>query len=144
MAYCTEAEVASEFKDVTFSTTTAVTTADVTRFIEEADAEINGRVGLIYQTPIVSTEGVKVTRLISIGIVSRRIKTILAVKTGSEKADQGSAENADTFRRMLTMIVKGEMILAGAVKLSTGDGVQSYNSSSAGIENTFKKGEDQW
>ncbi len=145
-AYCEVEEVEAEFKDVTFDSNTAITEADVTRFIVEADAEINGRVGLVYVTPVTAVEALVLLRRISIGIVSTRIKAILAVKTGAEKADQGNkTPDGDPYRKMLTQIVKGDMILAGATKRSTGDGVSSASSNAAsGCAHTFKKGEEQW
>lgn len=144
MAYSTVEEVSSEFKDVTFSTTTSVTTADVTRFIAEADAEIDARVGLVYVTPIEATAALKVLKLISVGLVANRIKSILAVKTGSDKADQGEKKSGDPFRAMLREIVEGTMALQGATKNVAGDGVKSYSSSSVCEAHTFKKGEAQW
>ena len=53
MAYSTNAQVASEFKSITFSSSTSVTDTEVDRFIVEADEEINYKIGRVYVVPIV-------------------------------------------------------------------------------------------
>jgi hypothetical protein len=144
MAYCVVADVQTEFKAVTFSNSTAITTAQVGAFITQADAFINSRIGLIYQTPIVSGDGLEVLKEISIKLVSHRIKKILEVKTGGTQADQGEVANdRKEALEMLKQIVDKEIVLDGAQQLGSDLGIQSYANEN-NEEYTFKKGVNQW
>jgi hypothetical protein len=145
--YCTTTQVAEEFKDVSFATG-PVTTARVTRLIQEASAYINSKVGKIYETPIVaatSPEAYLIMTMICVGLVSDRLKPILKVKTPALNDSQqgGEGEEASVAERMLTEIVQEKLNLGDATKLSSTDGVDSYNVSS-GVENKFSLDEDQW
>lgn len=145
MAYCTVAQVEAEFKDVTFGPTTAVTSTDVTRFIEESDAEINGYIGSKYVVPIDATESLKVVRRISILIVTDRIKEILRVKTGDDKVDQatrGGQLRAQAMA-MLKAVLSSQIKLSDAVLNDSGDGVSSF-AVDHGLEFEWQKGVDQW
>jgi len=144
MAYCTTANVQSEFKDITFSASTSITSTEISDFIDQADAEINGRVGLVYVTPITGSIALLIIKSISIGIVTQRVKDILAVKTGNPDVEQeGRTNSAIAARKMLDEIVSGKMLLTDAVKRSSGDGVKSYTSIN-NIEHVFEKETNQW
>ena len=146
MAYSTVAQIQSEFKDLTISTTTSIKTADVERFIEEADAEIDSKVGLKYTVPITSGGALLLCRLISIAIVASRMREILKVKTGDPKLDQDntSGMNVRAARKLLQDIVDGKTKFSGATLLtSSADGVKSF----VGANNTkrnFNSGTDEW
>jgi len=144
MPYCVVADVQAEFKGITFSNGTAVTTARVEAFITQADAFINSRIGLVYQTPVSSGDGLEVLKEISIKLVSHRIKKILEVKTGGTQADQGEVANdRKEAIEMLNQIVVKELALAGATLLDSKLGITSYADDND-EEYTFKKGVNQW
>lgn len=144
MAYCTNAQVALEFKGMTFSASTAVLDTTVDAFIAEADAEINSILSQKYVTPITGAEALLVCRSISIGIVAARIKEILAVKSGKTDVDTETraGDSATRARALLSKIMKGDMNLTDAT-LIAGSTVSSYNYSNE-EEHTFRKGENQW
>jgi hypothetical protein len=144
MAYAEVTDVQSEFKGITFSTTTAVTTAKIEDFICQADAYINSRIGFIYITPVTSGEALEVLKEISIKLVAHRVKKILEVKTGGTVVDQGAVANdrAEAMA-MLKEIVEKKMILIGADLASSSGGINSYASDNS-EEYVFEKGVDQW
>lgn len=145
MAYCNNAQVASEFKEITFSTSSSVTTADVDRFIEEADSEIDARIGTRFVVPVTGPISLITLRQISIWLVTYRIREILRVKNPSKETEQNVRDGNMRAQalKMLDDIVKGLMTLADASLINSADGVSSYGVS-AGLEHTFRKGEDSW
>jgi hypothetical protein len=145
MAYCTQAQVESEFKHVVFTTTTSVTDTDITRFIAEADAEINAQVGTRYETPVTTGDALLIMRKISILLVAARIKDILQVKMADKEREQdtrGGAMRAEA-KRLLDAIIKGTMLLPGATLASSADGVRGFCVDEA-IEHNFQRNVDQW
>lgn len=146
MAYCVIDDVKAEFKSITFTgSDAAVTEADVTEFIVQADAEINSRIGLRYQVPVTAeATALSLLKMISIWLVSARIKEITEVKDVREEVNQDvKADSASRARKMLDQIAKGEINLIGATLASTADGVNSYVSAN-NVERVFKKDTDQW
>lgn len=144
MSYATEAEISSEFKNVEFSATTSVKTAEVTRFLAEASALIDAKVGMRYVTPVTNASDLLILKTICIDIVTARIKRILDVKTGKTETEQGvkgSVEGAAL--KMLSEISNGNLPLQNSELINESSGVYSYAASN-GLEHTFKKGEDQW
>lgn len=147
MAYALNADVALEFKGLVLSTTSVVTAATVDGFIAQAEAEIDGRVGLVYVTPIDSTASPKsflILKMLSIQLVAERLRPILEVKTGSGDTSQGSGRpKAKGPREVLQDIVDQKVMLSDAVKRSNFDGVQSF-SADTGEPMTFQKDQRQW
>lgn len=145
MAYATAAEVTTEFKSVDFSAANAaVTTADVTQFIVEADSEINSKIGLVYETPVAAGEGLQLLKMLSKMLVKDRIDGILSTKTGfTETEQEGGQTVQEKVDAILADIASGKRVLLGATKLSANDGVKSY-ASSTGKTFTMKRDETQW
>lgn len=147
MAYALNADVALEFKGLVLSSTSVVTATTVDGFIAQAEAEINGRVGLVYNTPIdsnLSPDSFLILKMLSIQLVAERLRPILEVKTGSNDTSQGSGRpRARGPREVLQDIVDQKVMLHDAVKKSTLDGVQSF-SGDTGEPMTMKKGTTQW
>jgi phage gp36-like protein len=146
MAYCTYDNIQSEFKDVTFSTTTtAVTQTEVTAFISEVEAEIDGRIGVRYTTPIIGTSSLLIMRMVSIFLTCSRISKILEIKTGEADKDQPRrVEEAKAAYKIIDDIIAGKLILTDAVlRSSSNGGVRSYNYSN-NIEQSIDVTIDQW
>lgn len=150
MAYTDITAIQGEFKSVTFSATTAVTTDDIARFISEEEAFLDAHVGTIYTTPVTGTEALKIMKLMSTLLVKARILDILEVKTGKTDEDQGggAAEklrdrilNEDTG--ILSLIKKKLFLLSDATLVSSSGGVSSYTQSNS-LTSQFQKGVDQW
>jgi hypothetical protein len=144
MAYATQEEIEGDFKNVTFTTATSVTTADVARFIDEASALIDAKVGMVYTVPVTGPNALLVLKTICIDLVCPRIKRILDVKTGAEETEQGVKGTVEgAAMRRLNDIVARKLLLSDAVSLEAGEGVSSYAVNNS-LEHTFKKGERQW
>lgn len=148
MAYSTAALVTSEFKSIDFAASGAkVTTAEITQFIVEAEAYIDGRIGLLYTTPVVLGDSPKATEIlkhISTGLVAQRVAHIMETKAITPKGDQYIPKNlgADAERK-LEMIVNRTLLLSDAESISSAQGVKSYSSSNT-VTRTFKQGTNQW
>lgn len=130
MSYSVYGDVAAEFKSMTFSSTSAVTDTQVTEFIAQADAIIDGRIGLKYTLPVTDTAGLKILKAISIAIVSDRVRDIMKVMTGQAETSQqarprgGSTVPAGPYQ-MLKDIIEGNLKLGNQALASTVDGISS-------------------
>jgi hypothetical protein len=141
-AYASVQNVQEEFKNTTFSSTSQPTDTRVTRYIQEEEAIINAKVGMIYTAPVDATASPLSTiilRKISISMVSRRVKEILEVQ--SESTDTNQAAKKDSTKppeELLQEIVDRVLVLPDAVLLSTTNGATSYDSASADCNAKFK------
>lgn len=148
MPYATAADLSAEFKGVTFGASTSPTDTQVASFITQAEAEINGRVGLVYEVPIVSAaspNSFALMQSLSIDIVYTRIKSILEVKTADDTTSQnkGGTTRADNARKILEQIVAQKLGLFDATKRDTKDGVRSFTSENS-EPLVFQKDTVQW
>lgn len=144
MAYSTTAQVVAEFKTLNVGASSPVSTTDVERFIQEADALIDSYLSKRYATPITGTNALIMVRNISIMLVAQRIKDILRVKTGREESSQDGRGNLrDYAMKLLNDIVDRRVDLSDATVASTGQGVASYVSSND-VPFIFERGTEQW
>lgn len=144
MAYSTLAQVTSEFKGATFSSTSPVTDTDVSRFIDEADAEIDSVLAGKYAVPITGTASLVVVRSISIAIAADRVRGILANKSGDEKKNQIPGKSAaEVARARLKDLAEGKARLSDAPLVNANNGIQSFVVQDSFCP-TFKRDEDQW
>lgn len=146
MAYTTNAEVAADFKDLPFTTTTNVKTADVDQFIVEADALINSYVGSAYVVPVTAGEGLQLLKLLSRSLVTGRIKKLMEVKqeksVDANQSVMGVLLSPTQVMKILTDIQKQNTVLIGATALS-GGGFFSNNVANS-VEPVLEKDTKQW
>lgn len=127
MAYSTTTQIQSEFKDITFSSTSAVTDTEVADIISMTDAEIDGRLGVRYTVPITGTSSLLICRTISTFITAARVSKIIEVKTGESDRDMPRRiEERNNALKMIEDIVSGKMLLSDAVAKGSKRGVRSY------------------
>jgi hypothetical protein len=143
MAYATLEHIQAEFKSIEFDDNTMITSSEVERFSLEADAEIDSRLCLTYETPITGPQSLILVRLIEIGIVKGRILSIMRVKSGSEQADQEGSDPSARAYKMLDDLVSGKRKLPDQPLVTTADGVKSYNYDNE-IEHVFDVTKTQW
>ncbi len=147
MAYTTYTEIQSDFKDMTFSTTTLVTSTDVTQFIVEADSLINAYVGARYTVPVTTGDGANLLKLLSRCLVSGRIKKLLEVKqekaTDANQSVIGVLLSPTQVMKILNDIKNDELTLAGASSLVSGLGFYSENYTND-VEPVITKDTRQW
>lgn len=144
--YTSVSAIQSEFKSVTFTTTSAVTTDDVNEFINQEEAALESEVCSIYSVPIVSDRGVAMMKLMATLMVKARIVDILQVKTGDAKADQASSGQPlrDRVKELMDKIISKKVQFSSDEPLvQSSGGVQSYASSND-LTPEFRSGEDQW
>jgi phage gp36-like protein len=143
MSYADPSQIQSEFKDVTFDADSAVTDTEVTRFLEEADAEIDINLCGLYETPITGTTALVVVRMISIWLVKDRVSEILLVKTGRPENDQdGGSRPGERAREMLKNLAKGTLQLKDATPANP-YAVRSYTAQNS-VEFVFDADKVQW
>ena len=147
MAYVVSADIEAEFKGgATFGASTAVTTTNITEFISQEEAVLNGKLAKRYAVPITGTEALKIAKRITTGLVKARILDILAVKTGDPKLDQSMGGGA--LRRAMNdltdMIVEGKIKLTDGTPAESDEGVDDYISTDDDIEMKFDRETDQW
>lgn len=152
MSYATEADIESEFKSITFSSTTSVTLAEITGFLSQADQEIDATIATKYLLPIdgANTKALELLKSIEISIVSDRVASIIKVKSSSQKVNQDpkSGRFSNWGRDMLKKISKGTVLLLNPTGteidlVTTHDGIESFNVDN-NIPHEFDKGVDQW
>lgn len=144
MAYSLEADIQSEFKDIDFADADSkVTSAEVTAFITQADAFIDSKVGLRYDTPVTGVESLKILKTISIWLVADRVSKVLRIKSNVPETETAEKSLRDMALEMLEDISKGLLLLSDATLKSSGSGFSSY-ANTEDLSYTFKKGESQW
>ena len=149
MPYATSSDIASEFKGTTFGSSTTVKAAEVTEFISQEEAVINATISNRYEIPITGTEALKVLKSISIAYVAYRVAEIINLKKDiplPEKVEPQTLDKGSKFReaqKRLLAIRDGKIILTDAVAVSSGQGVESYNSDN-NILPIFERDKDQW
>ena len=143
MSYCTYQDVVDEFKnlDVTSGNMTA---AKITSLIAQADAYINGRVGLIYVIPVTGPGSLLILKQISIGLTADRLaNTLRMVSTTPEGIQLLNKDLIKQGRNDLDLIVTQDLNLYDAELLSIKGAVRSYTNENT-VPRTFKKGVNQW
>jgi hypothetical protein len=128
VAYCTYTEVSSEFKDITFSASTAVTDTEVSDFIDQSSSLIDGIIASKYEVPVTGSMSLLVLKMICIWIVKARILSILSVKTPQDKTKQ-DPDGPTLLKQamdMLKAIKKGDLALTDAIVASSDDGLTSF------------------
>jgi len=147
VSYTTADEVAADFKDITFTTSSLVKTADVEGFIAEADALINAYVGTVFTVPVASGGGLTLLKLCSRSLVTARIKRSLETKQEKNPTpDQnvlGVLLSPTQVMKILADIRDKKISLEGATPLLTGSGFYSENVAND-VEPVMKKDERQW
>jgi hypothetical protein len=148
MAYTTYQEIQADFKDVTFTTTTNVKSAEVTQFIVESDALIDAYVGTVYTVPVETGDSaLALLKLLSRSLVTARIKKIMEVKqdksTDANQSVVGVLLSPAQVMNILKDLQKKIIKLDGAVVLSASGGFNSFNVTNS-TEAVMKKDSSQW
>ena len=148
MSYCTIAEVASDFKDITFDSDSSVTDTEVQEFIDQECEFINGMICRRYVAPIVeldSPSAFKILKRICIFLVADRVRHVLYIKTGRDVIDQdtkGLKSLSRNPRADLKMIADGKLKLGDAVEVSSDVGFDTFDVSCSDMTFDIKK--QQW
>lgn len=147
MAYATTTDIQNEFKSLDLSSSTTLTTAKVTQFLTDANAEIDCRLAPKYTVPITGSNALIIVKLICIYLVKHRCMEILRQsKTGTTSGEEDAQTNYRAMGlKMVDDIVKDKLILNDATLATPADGVRSYsNDNSDSVTNTFQRSTKQW
>ena len=149
MAYATQADIAAEFKNLTFGANKGLTDTEVTELIAQEEATINAIIANRYEVPITGTEALKVMKGISIAFVAYRVAKILNLKKNipipkemiPQELDEGSMFRV--AQKRLKAIQSGKIILNDAVVRSSTQGIKSYNAEN-NICPLWERDTNQW
>lgn len=150
MSYCTVAEVQSDFKNITFSVDSSVTSDEVQAIIDQECAYINSRICHLYQTPIIeanSPNSFLVLKRINIFLAADRVRHIIYVKTGRDKSDQdtkGLKSLSRNPRKDLEEIFSGKVKLSDAISVDECIGFDVSADVRDCCHQTFDVNKQQW
>lgn len=143
MAYSLNADVIDEFKSID-TTNGKITTAKIDEWISQADAYIDGRVGLIYDTPVTGANSLSILKWISIGLTAQRIAQVLATKSITPKGEQCIPKDLIKEAEFkLGLIANRKLILDDATEKSSTSGVSSYTGENT-VNRAFDQSKQQW
>lgn len=149
MAYATTTDIASEFKGLTFTSTSALTDTEVAAFITQEEAIINTTIANRYEIPVTGTSAIEVMKSISIAYVAYRVAKTLNLKKDlpipKEMIPQALNEGSKfrISKKQLEDIQTGKLVLNDAVARSLGQGVEGYNSDN-GVCPIWHRDTKQW
>lgn len=148
--YCTVDDIASDFKNIVFSTTSSVKISEVEEIIKQEAAYIDGRICSIYKTPVVQVDSpisFEILRRINIFLASDRVRHVLFVKTGNDNKDQdtkGLHSLSRNPRKDLDEILNGKLNLCDAEKLNSNIGFDVSSAAPDCCSNVFDTRKQQW
>lgn len=145
-SYASVQNVADEFKNISFSSTTHPTDTAVDRFITESESYVNARLKVKYQLPITDPDAVNLLRLITLGFVVARVREIQRVQTGNPGTSQdvrGGADPVKMANDLLDQIITDKITLPNSTPYRSSDGVVSYNFDTP-VSPFFRKDTQQW
>ncbi len=145
MSYCAAADVQAEFRELKIDSGSTLSTAQLTAFIAQSDAEIDSALAVKYQVPITGTQALLIVQMLSVWLTKDRIKGKLELKGGADaKTNQ---ELGIDYRKKameeLKAYAAGTKKLVGATYATTADGVRSFTNDNS-TPNIFDVGTKQW
>ena len=151
MAYCVLADVQKLLKWFTFSSSSKVTSTEVTTYyIPEADKIIDSKLQRIYETPITDSDDIEILQFISCRIVACEIANVLILQ-----ADGDRSEIVDRWcelaKEKLQDILDRKILLPNSTLKDSGDRLYSFTAHGSSFLGedapsgpTWKIGTDQW
>ena len=146
--YALPADVANEFRSITFDGTSDITDTRVQSFLDEAEAEINTSLAVVYITPITGTISLLVVKRIEIAIVAARVAAIIDLKRSPSqdkniKQEFNKAGFARVARKSLEDLKNRITTLTDAELLNSDFGMSS-ETVDLQVEPVFDKCKQQW
>jgi hypothetical protein len=115
MAYSTTDDIINEIRGLEVTGTTVVKEDDLSAWIKQADAYIDGRLAAYYITPITGAKSLSIVKTISIYKVAHRVKNKLELTSENSDKKQEVQANLDKqaermLEQLLPKIVDGRLI----------------------------------
>lgn len=146
MAYATFTDVASEYKEIAFTSTTKVTDSEVTEFITQTENAVNAAISNRYSVPVsAGTMAASILKTVTIWLVKCRINSILSVKSPVDTAKQepDGKTICEKAEEMLKDIVSGKMPLPDAEASGLSGGMESFLMNQD-VTYQFQRDENAW
>jgi phage gp36-like protein len=149
MTYATTTDIQSEFKSLPLSASSAVTTTEVEKFLEETDAIIDTFLAARYTLPITGTKSLLVLKKIEIDFVAYRVAKILNLKKEVPLPDENIIQELNEgaayreSKKLLDGLFTGKMLLPDESPKTSGSGMSDYNSANS-VEPIFERDTKQW
>jgi len=148
MTYALPADVANEFRNITFDGTSDITDVRVQGFLDETEAEINTSLAVVYITPITGTQALLVVKRIEIAIVAARVAAIIDLKRSPSQdkniqQEFNKAGFARAARKSLENLKNRITTLTDAELLNSDFGMSS-ETLDLQVEPVFDKCKQQW
>jgi hypothetical protein len=140
--YCSISDVQSLIKWTTFTTTSKVNTNDVADFILEADALINGRIALIYNTPITNVDDVEILKFISTRLAAYEVAKVLVMQTAGKMPEIAYSWKNSADKRIM-QIISRDLILPNSTEKDSTNGLYSFTSH-GNSDNDYEDTEPVW
>ncbi len=144
--YAAYTDIQSEFKSLTFTSSTNPSQSVVEGFISQASAKINSIVQKAYNTPVSSTVSPNSSLLlkeICIKLVKYRIEKVLRLQTGTKLEQEEPANLRKEAIDDLNELVDDKLLADAVLKTTGGSGVEDYNYNNS-IEQSFDVTKEQW
>jgi hypothetical protein len=146
MAYVTYSNVQTEFKNITFGSTTFPTSTTVTTLCDEEGERVDTILGAFITTPVSATTSpnfYKVIQRVVKMLVKHRIENIINTKTGAE-SDQDQPPNLEKLAKDELREYIDNRTFSDAVRKSTNEyGASDYNYTND-IEAEIDVAAEQW
>jgi len=139
MAYCVLADVQKLLKWFTFTSTSKVTSDEITNYyIPEADTVIDSKLQRVYTVPITDSDDIEILKYISCRIVACEVAHVLVLQASGEISDIVTRW-CDQAKERLNDILTQDVLLPNSELLDDADGGRLYSftahgSSSLGAE----------
>lgn len=152
MAYVAVSDISSEFKDISFTSSTPVTDTEVDEFISQEEAVVNAWVGKRYTVPVTladNPESFKVLKKIATMLVVHRVREIMQVKNIEFEDVQQVTRAGSLWKDAMAMLKQiaqcdpCDLPLPDATLTTTHAGVKAFSVDNS-LEFEYKRGEDQW
>jgi len=146
MAYCTEADVKIEFKNILWDTPGGIASTTITEWCDQESAIIDSYLSKVYTVPITGTQSLKTVKKIAIMLVSCRVKKTLQVKEIPPATQDQVGEDCKKAYELLESLVEMELLLSDAIVIvGTVTGIGGvWSNVSENIPCVFDKDKCQW
>lgn len=145
MAYADQDDIEGEFKNADFGAVgSIITPTNISEWIAQEEAVLNGRLGTKYTVPITGTSSLLIVNKISILLVCKRIRNKMTLKGMDPGKNQDGIEDERKYaNELIDQIIAGTLLLSDASLKTTANGVRSYNVDND-VTPLFDVETDQW
>jgi len=110
MAYCTEADVKVEFKNISWDTPGGIAATTITEWCVQESAVIDTLLSTVYVVPITGPNSLNTLKKIAIMMVSSRVKKTLQVKEINPANQDQVIDEYKQALELLKAIVDGQLL----------------------------------